>query len=220
MTAVFATLLATAIGCTMLCYDWAILVDKVLGVNSSDVIIGEIDENSIYYKSSFGDISPLYIAKDKRTAEQQASLTRMQKELVEAEKAFCEREAEEGCVLLKNEDKGEEKALPLAKNSKITLFGYAAGYPVYRSSSGSSSPNVEGRTISPAQAMRDEGFEINETLQSAIESCRSDRRVSSPTNGLSDIGELDVDFYSPYKSSFKEYGDAAVVILSRTAARA
>lgn len=215
MTAALATLLATAIGCTMLCYDWAILVDKTLGVGSSDVIIGDIDENSVYYKSSFGDISPLYISKDKRTAEQQASLTRMQKELVEAEKAFCERESEEGCVLLKN-DGEEEKALPLKKSDKVTLFGYAAGYPVYRSSSGGSSPNVEGQTVSLVQAMRDEGFKINETLQSAIEGCKADRRVSSPTNGLSDIGELDVDFYSPYKTSFKEYGDAAIVILART----
>lgn len=216
LTAVLAMVLAIAIGCTMLCYDWELLVDLKLGINSSATVSGKVDAESVYYRSAFGDISALYMAKDARTAEQQAELTRMQEELIAAEKAFCEREAEEGCVLLRNEQVGAANALPLAAGSKITLFGYAAGNPVYRSSSGGASPNVAGRTISLAQALRDNGFTLNETLQTALENSGSDRRVASPNNGSSDIGELDVSFYNSYQSSFSSYADAAIVVFART----
>lgn len=213
LAALLALVLAIAIACTKLCFDWAMLVDLKLGISSSNTITGGvIDENSVYYKSAFGDISVLYLSEKDRTAEQKAELERMQRELIAAEKAFCEREAEEGDVLLKNED----GALPLAVGSKVTLFGYTAGHPIYRSSSGGASPNAEGRTISLAQALRDEGFQLNETLQSALEATPADRRVSSPVNGNSKVGELNVGFYDPYKSDFSAYGDAAIVVLGRT----
>ena len=216
LTAVLATVLAIAIGCTMLCYDWALLVDLALGINSSATVSGTVDEESVYYKSAFGDISALYMAADARTPQQQEALTKMQQELIAAEKAFCERESEEGSVLLRNEQVGGSAALPLAAGSKVTLFGYAAGNPVYRSSSGGAPANVAGRTVSLAQALRDEGFSINETLQSALEGSGADRRVASPTNGNSDIGELEVGFYNNYQNTFSEYGDAAIVMFART----
>ena len=211
--ALFSLVLAAAIAGTMLCYEWSTLVDLKLGVTSSSTISGDIDENSVYYKSSFGEISPLYDSS--RSSEEDSALAEMQEELVAAEKEFCAREAEEGDVLLMNGYVGSEKALPLAEGSKVTLFGYAAGNPVYRSSSGSASSNVEGRTVSFADAMRDH-FTINETLQAALESADSSRRVMNGTNGKADIGELDASFYDSYQSTFSSYGDAAVVILART----
>ncbi len=215
--ALFSLLLAILIACTMLCYDWELLVDLKLGISSTGTVSGtDVTDESIYYKSSFGDISALYISESERTAAQQAALDEMQEALVEAEKAFCIREEEEGCVLLYNGEVGQEKALPLSSGNKVTLFGYAAGHPNYKSSSGGAASEVSGRTISLAQALRDNGFTLNETLQTALENTSSSARVSSSTNGKSDIGELDVSFYSGYQSTFSDYSDAAIVVLART----
>lgn len=213
LTAIGSLLLSTAIGCTMLCYDWALLVDLKLGIQSGSTASGEIGESSVYFKSAFGDISALY--KTDRTAEEQTNLTAMQEELVKAEKAYCERESEEGCVLLKNGDVKGKKALPLSSEKKITLFGYAAGNPVYRSSSGSAASNVAGRTISLADALRASGYSLNEGLQAALEGASTDR-VMNTINGQANVGELEVSFYNSYKSTFSSYSDAAIVVLNRT----
>ncbi len=216
LTGVCASVLAVAIAGTALCYEWAILVDDVLGVSSGGSISGEATEESVYYKSSYGDITGLYISKDKRTAAQQTELDKLQKKLLDAEKAFATREAEEGNVLLYNREMQDGKALPLQEGSKVTLFGYASAHPVYRSSSGGASPNVEGRTISLAQSLKNSGIVINEALQTALEATADNRRIMSPSNGKSDIGELEVSFYDSYKSSFSSYSDAAIVTFART----
>jgi len=211
--AVLSIVFAVLIACTQLLFDWAILVDLKLGITStSSVSSDDIDENSVYYKSSFGDVSALYKSESSRTAEEKANLERIKEELLEAEKQFCIRTQEEGSVLLYNKD----DALPLSSSSKVSLFGYASAYPVYRSSSGSTAVNVEGRTISFYNGLKNAGFTINDTLYDAIEAVGDGKRVSSSKNGQSDIGELDVSFYSSYTSTFSEYSDAAIVIFART----
>lgn len=211
-TALLALVLAAAIGCSMLAWDWALLIDLRLGTSSTGRMTGTVDENSVYFKSSYGDISALFLDPSERTEGQQQALLNQQQALMEDEKAFATREAEEGNVLLCNKD----MALPLATGSRVSLFGMAAGNPVYRSSSGGASAVIPGRTISLAQALRDDGFILNEPLQTALESADSSIRVSSPTNGRSSIGELDTGFYESFQASFADYGDAAIVVFART----
>ncbi|MGN1022822.1 MAG: glycoside hydrolase family 3 protein [Lachnospiraceae bacterium] len=66
--------------------------------------------------------------------------------------------AEEGMVLLKNED----GALPLAKGTKLNVFGWASTNPVY---GGTGSGSVDtSKAITLLQGLTDAGFELNDDI--------------------------------------------------------
>lgn len=122
---------------------------------------------------------------------------------------FCEREEEEGSVLLYNKD----GALPLAESERnVTAFGRGSIDPVFRSTAGGSSTNPDFQKT-PVDALRDAGFNVNETLLDAYANATApaERTVSS-------VGEYDASVLSDdVKGSFSGYGDVAVVTLSRFA---
>lgn len=215
LTAVLATLLSISIGMTTLAYQWEPLVNAALGITMGNSIFGgdeSVDTN--YYKSSFGDISALY--KNDPTAEESAALDKAQTDLLEAEKAFAIREQEEGSVLLKNGDVDGQPALPLLENERsVTLFGNSAGQPVYRTSAAGADPGANPRLITYADAFRNSGFTINETLQTALENSEVARVRDIDTKAS--IGEVPVSFYDAYKDSFNSNNDVAIVMFSRMA---
>lgn len=128
---------------------------------------------------------------------------------IEAAYEFCEREEEEGSVLLYN----REGALPLAEGERsVTAFGRGGIDPVFRSTAGGSSTNPDYQKT-PVDALRDAGFSVNETLISAYESASApaDRTVSS-------VGEYDPSVFSDEViASFSDHSDVAIVTLSRFA---
>ncbi len=112
------------------------------------------------------------------------------------------RTQEEGSVLLRNEN----GALPLASGAGVTLFGYAAATPVYHGGSGG--PPNEG--INLYDAMKEEGFQVNETVYNAIAAAGGARTKT----GL--IGEIPASAYSGTESSYASaYNDAAIYVMSR-----
>ena len=130
---------------------------------------------------------------------------------------------QEGAVLLLNEEVAENKtSLPLAKGAKVSVFGHNS-VDLVLSGSGSGSGGSSGaKTIFDGLVAG--GFEYNETLKEFYESSAAgDKRSSNPalSEGSSsaptlDIGETPVERYTPeVKSSFKEYNDAAIVVISR-----
>lgn len=215
LAAVFATVLSIGIGCTVLLYQWEPLVNEKLGITVGNTVVGGNENvDTVYYKSSFGDISAMY--KSNPTDAEKAALEETQNKLLAAEKAFAIREQEEGSVLLKNEIVDGVNALPLANEERnVTLFGNASGHPLHRSTSAGASA-TGARSISYAQALRDAGFSINETLQSALEKSGVNRE-SSEANGVASIGEVPVSFYTQYERTFDSYNDVAIVMLVRTA---
>lgn len=138
-------------------------------------------------------------------------------EVLEAGNKLNEEIEGEGAVLLVNED----NALPLKKNSKISVFGKNS-VDLVLSGSGSGSGGNEG-----SATLYDgfEGlFEVNHELKSFYESSASGSgRSDNPdtTEGTEvaptlDIGETPVSSYtSKVKASFKDYNDAAIVVISR-----
>lgn len=128
---------------------------------------------------------------------------------IEAAYEFCEREEEEGSVLLYNRD----GALPLAEDERgVTAFGRGGIDPVFRSTAGGSSTNPDYQKT-PVDALRDAGFDVNETLIEAYANAEApaDRTVSS-------VGEYDPSvFDDDVRASFSAYSDVAVVTLSRFA---
>ena len=125
---------------------------------------------------------------------------------------------QEGAVLLLNED----NALPIAKGSKVSVFGKNSAKLVL-GGSGSGGGSGEG-AATLFDGLKEGGIEYNPALKEFYESSDSgngrsdspklsDSSSSSPTL---DIGETPVNKYSAaLRDSFKQYNDAAIVVISR-----
>ena len=136
---------------------------------------------------------------------------------------------EEGMILLKN----REEALPLAKGSKVTVFGRNSVALVY-SGSGSAEPGKSddkelkkkyGWRKTVNDSLEEAGFAINPEMKKFYD--KQDPRSDSP--GMEDktgkqkvpilfTGETSYDKYTDaVKKSYDNYGDAAIVVFSRIA---
>lgn len=118
--------------------------------------------------------------------------------------ALNERIAEEGIALFKNAEVDEGvHALPLTKNSKVSLFGscvtdlrQAGG----GSGGGSSNP---GERKSTKEVFAQVGFKLNDKLYSMYESKNSRNEIS-------------IDNYTKeITDSYKDFNDAAIIFISR-----
>ncbi len=123
-------------------------------------------------------------------------------EMRAAQKDYLIQSQEEGSVLLRNEN----GALPLSADAGVTLFGYAAATPVYHGGSGGP-PNTG---INLYDAMKEAGFQVNETVYNAILAAGGTRTKT----GL--IGEIPASAYAGTESSYADdYRDAAIYVMSR-----
>ena len=137
-------------------------------------------------------------------------------EALKAANEFNIKTVEEGITLLKNED----KTLPLAQNSKVTVFGKNSVNLVY-GGSGSSGGNNSGEKNTLYQSLESAGFEVNPTMKSFYESSSSGSgRAGNPAMGSIiygfSTGETPLSSYgSTQRNSYKKYNDAAIVVISR-----
>lgn len=126
-----------------------------------------------------------------------------------------ERICEEGFVLLKNDD-----ALPLKKRAKISVFGKNSVNLVYNGSGSGGFDNKNSVTLD--KSLEDAGFAVNPVLGKFY---RDNSRSGSARNGNpsieSGVGYLETAEtpYSSYDSdvvsSYADYNDAALIVLSR-----
>ena len=128
----------------------------------------------------------------------------------------------EGASLLTNED----EALPLAKGSKVSLFSTSSVNIVY---GGTGSANVDASKCDNLKtALEKEGFSVNQTLWDfyetgdAAEYTRGNAgavvqdSATASGYGSAEIVEAPWSLYSEdVLGSVEEYGDAAIVVLSR-----
>ena len=132
-------------------------------------------------------------------------------ESTESATALAEQIAEEGIVLLKN----EEDVLPLSGTKNLNVFGWASTNPVY-GGTGSGSLSANYPTVSLLEGLENAGFSVNEELTEFYEDYRADR----PEVGMFDqdwtLPEPPADTYSDELiSNAKEYSDTAVIVISR-----
>ena len=158
------------------------------------------DPGAVYYESDFAS---------------EADRTAKGAELVKQVEA-------EGASLLTNED----EALPLAKGSKVTLFSTSSVNIVY---GGTGSANVDASKCDNLKtALEKEGFSVNQTLWDfyetgdAAEYTRGNAgavvqdSATASGYGSAEIVEAPWSLYSEdVLGSVEEYGDAAIVVLSR-----
>lgn len=151
-------------------------------------------------------------------------------ELVTAASNLVQSIADEGFILLKNNG-----VLPLSANAKLTLFGRGSVDSVY-GGSGSGSSSSEG-LVDLKLGLLNSGFEVNEAVYEILnnfsafkmeqgmfgpkkvyDNPKSEIIMDNPGASTYNIGEMPVDFYSSNAiASFKSYGDAAIITISRPA---
>ena len=131
----------------------------------------------------------------------------------EEAKEVAQQVAEEGFVLLKNDD----SFLPLQNISKLNLFGWAASNPVY-GGSGSGGINQLYEIVSLQKGIEDAGFEVNQELLDFYSAYTSDRPEMSIQKQSWTLPEPPVSTYSQEMiENAKNFSDTAVVVISRAA---
>lgn len=123
--------------------------------------------------------------------------------------------AADSMVLLKNEN----SCLPLAKGTKINLFGYNTTEKGFLFAGGGSGGNrAESKNVSLRKAFEDAGVEINTTLYEAYGALDNldldnNNAETAPQCVLSNPG---ADFYTAERmQQAKDFSDTAVVVISR-----
>ncbi|TCD53874.1 beta-glucosidase [Alloscardovia theropitheci] len=207
ITAIGALLLSLAMVAAVTLEMYRTSVDAALGTRSQRTVTQSTknDKDTWNYQSSF------------KTA----------KEAYDGFKNFALKEGEETNVLLKNDN----QALPLSKNAKITMFGVRSYAPVYGSSGGSIADGYS--TVQITEAFKEKGFQINPSMLSAYESYFKGQKWTKPKFGSGLIPEYEsiTSYNNPhelslnelkrlnpnYASEYKDYNDAAVVVVGRPA---
>ncbi len=138
------------------------------------------------------------------------------KEVYEAANKLNERICEEGSVLLKN----NANALPLAKGSRVTVFGKNSVNPVL-GGSGSSAGTGASASSNLYSSLESVGIAYNPTVKSYYESKDSGSgRPTSPNMGSNLTGFPTAESALPYPNNIaasyaSDYNDAALIVLSR-----
>ena len=144
-----------------------------------------------------------------------ASVYDTEEERLQAGNELAMQLEEEGAVLLKNEN----DALPLKSGSKLSCFSQSSVRLVY---GGTGSGSVDtGKAVNLKDALTAEGFEVNQTLWDfydigdGADYKRGTRSIRG--RGTWSINEVPWDKYTDEaKESVASYGDAALVVISRS----
>lgn len=137
------------------------------------------------------------------------STYKSQDELYKAKVALIKDVVREGSVLLKNEN----GTLPLDPKTQknVSVFGTSSTNIVMGISGGASI--VSGPQDKLTDVLRSVGLTVNPTLYDFY----ANSGYTHSYSGTFKVGEVPVDDYTPaVKSSYAQYGDAAIVVLSRS----
>ena len=139
-----------------------------------------------------------------------------EEELVEYGKHVCYDIESEGATLLKNDN----DALPLPEGAKVSCFSQSSVDPIYAGTGSASVAGVEVVSLNAAlTSALGEGSTNTELVKFYTTS--GYKRVNAALSGGSSadyrINEVPWNKYTdPLKSTFSSYGDAAIVMLSRS----
>lgn len=124
--------------------------------------------------------------------------------------ALCEDIADEGIVLLDNQG-----TLPLAKNSKLNVFGWASTNPCY-GGTGSGALSDAYPTVTLLEGLTNAGFELNTSLSDFYTSYRADRPVVGMWSQDWTLPEPEAAAYSSeLLDEAKAFSDTALVVITR-----
>lgn len=123
---------------------------------------------------------------------------------------LCAEIAEEGIVLLKNEN-----LLPLAGNSNLNVFGWGSTNPCY-GGTGSGSLSDAYETTSLLQGLTNAGFALNTELSDFYTAFRADRPEVGMWSQDWTLPEPTADSYTDeLMTNAKEFSDTAMIVITR-----
>ena len=205
LSGVFATLTAVFTAASLITPNYKSVIDMALGLTdkaNKKVEVGDTSKiDSKYFKSDYESYD----------------------ELKSADMKIAEELTEEGSVLLKNKD----NALPLAKNAKVTLLGHSSCNALV-CGTGSADINADGAPTLK-EALEKRGVSVNSTVWDYYVS-QINKYPTNPKKGDNSIRGGDGGVKGSYTvneipyatlasagitSSFSDYSDAAVVMISR-----
>ena len=196
LTAVCAILLIAAIIASYVAFGAAQAVNIALHIDTYKV--ENKNEDAVYFESDFSSVEELE-AHDKEVVEQLTG---------------------EGVVLLKNDN----NALPLGSGAAVSLFSHSS---VDIATCGTGSADIDtSNAPTLKEALETEGFSVNPVLWDFYATGDGSSYVRTPVkgmNGLEDnnranyhVNEVPVSAYTAdVTSSYSEYNDAAIVVITR-----
>lgn len=123
---------------------------------------------------------------------------------------LCEDIADEGIVLLDNDG-----TLPMAKNSKLNVFGWASTNPCY-GGTGSGALSDAYPTVTLLEGLTNAGFELNTELSDFYTSYRADRPVVGMFSQDWTLPEPEaVQYTDEMMNNAKAFSDTAMVVITR-----
>lgn len=199
LTAVAAALTIGSLVGGSIASRYTTTINVALGTDTYKIIKGESTEDTKYFKSGFASAA-------ERTA---------------YEEELCATVEAEGATLLKNDN----HALPLAKGAKVSLFAHGSVDLMY---GGTGSGSVDtANAPSLKDALTENGVEVNQTLWDFYSSKdimgkysrKTPESISDNLSALAQYGVNEVPWTqveTAAAGSFAQYGDAAIVVLSRS----
>lgn len=198
LSAVTAILLVAVIIGTSYANRYATTINVALGIETTKIIKGENSGDTEYFKSDF--------ASDEEREKYEAEL--------------CAKVESEGAALLKNDN----QALPLSSGAKVSLFARGSVELMYGGTGSGGVSTENAPTLK--DALNDQGIEINQTLWDVYTTGAAKEYTRKTPEAISDTLEANTQYAvneAPWsviekdaKSSFKDYGDAAIVVLARS----
>ena len=200
LLAVGAVLLPISIGGQVVTSDWSGYINKYLHITNTEIVS----------KNNKGE-DPIHFHSDYNNYQDVMNHAREVAKQVEAE----------GAVLMRNEN----QALPLAKNSKVTVFGYnSVDVALGGSGSGGVSSSAE-RKVDLKEALS-EKFDVNPTVYDFYQAKYDAKEGFIESKGwggktlnfrtINSVNEIDASkFTEEVTKSFDNYKDAAFFVLTR-----
>lgn len=126
---------------------------------------------------------------------------------------LCEDIADEGIVLLENEN----NTLPLEAGTKLNVFGWSSTNPVY-GGTGSGSLSDSYPTVSLLEGIQNAGFEVNQELVDFYTEYRAERPMVGMWGQDWTVPEPTIEEYEAAGifEAAREYSDKAVVVIARS----
>ena len=200
LIAVSGVVLALSIGGSVVTNEWSGYINKYLGISGTKIADeNDGNEDPIHFKSDFKDY----------------------KSVMNSARTLAKKVQAEGTVLMTNKN----NALPFAKNSKVTFFGYnTVDMALGGTGSGGVSPSA-GRKIDLVKACENK-IDMNKTIYDFYQQKYDDKVGFVETTGwggttlnfrtVNKVNEISAnDFTQEVKNSFDSYNDVAIFVMTR-----
>ena len=206
LTAIVAVILVISILGQGAALGYADVINNMLGIDPVMIVEKGEAGDTTYFKSQFGSFDDPKAQEAMLAASFQQNINEMR----------------EGAALLYNNN-----ALPLANETRVSLFGHASVDPAYQSSSAGTKATDGGlNVINLKTALEGEGFVVNPTLWDHLKASTVTRNNGAGggwggpgVSGSSANTEDPISYYDTVKGSWaNDYNDVAIVTFARQGA--